>query len=110
MGISRDVTGPQRLRPLQARRAGVTPGCQTCGRWPAMSVKFRQCTGVVLAVRIETFTGRYCRDCAMATFRRTTARTLVAGWWGLFAFFANWYVLATNVWQYRRVLDLGRPR
>lgn len=75
-----------------------------------MRVTFRQCTGLVLALRVMTFRGRYCRECAMLTFRRTTTHTLLSGWWGIFALFANLFIIGANLWQYRTVRALGLPR
>jgi hypothetical protein len=75
-----------------------------------MRVRFRQCTGLALALRVESFAGRYCRECATLTFRRTTKRTLLVGWWGIFAVFANAFIVATNLLEYRRVRGLGKPR
>jgi hypothetical protein len=75
-----------------------------------MTVTFRQCTGLVLVFRVLTFKGRYCRECAELTFQRTTRHTLLTGWWGVFAVFANIYIVCANLLMYRRVRALGRPK
>jgi predicted RNA-binding Zn-ribbon protein involved in translation (DUF1610 family) len=110
--VPTDVRCPacnQRVRPLKAREAAVTPACQTCGRWPATSVTFRQVTGIVLAFRLTTRKARLCRDCGVAAFRDATNRTLLAGWWGVLAVFANIVVIAMNLRSRRVVKALSPP-
>src|SRR4051794_22560925 len=40
------------------------PGhCIVCGRGPALEVKLRSVTGIVIAFRMRRVDGRFCRDC-----------------------------------------------
>lgn len=97
-------------RPLRATAAAITAPCQTCGRSPALVVTFRTVIGLGLPYRLNTTKGRYCRACGTAAFRDANNRTLLLGWWGVFALFANIVVIVMNLAAYRRVRALGQPR
>jgi transposase-like protein len=87
--------------------------CMVCGRGPALTVKLRSVTGIVIAFRMRRVTGTFCRDCGTAMARNTLNRTLLTGWWGLFAGIANFYaalVDANALARFRRSAEpVGEP-
>lgn len=82
--------------PVAAAQPAPMKHCIVCGRGPALDAKLRTVTGIVVAFRMRSITGTFCRDCGIAMARRTLDRTLVSGWWGLFAGVANWYAAAVD--------------
>lgn len=83
--------------------------CEVCGRAPATSLRLRCVTGLVVLFSVRTENHIVCRDCGIARFRQVGAESMVTGWWGLVAYFANLVVLAGNYLQRRRLNALGRP-
>lgn len=88
---------------------GRHAGCQLCGWRPAAFASFERQVGMVLARRRHSMMGRFCRDCGVATFRSMTNRTLLLGWWGVWAFFANFGILLGNLKSRRQVASLAPP-
>lgn len=73
-----------------------TFGCEMCGATPATSLSFKQVTGQVFRDLIRTFDARLCRDCGLAIGREVQSRTILSGWWGVFASFRNIAAIASN--------------
>jgi len=46
----------------------------------------------------------------MATSKKFLVLTFVQGWWGLIAFFANFFAVGTDVFAYFRYRALPEPR
>jgi transposase-like protein len=108
-------TGAPQPRPAVVTRASSNGlHCAVCGRAPALAVSLRSVTGIVIAFRMRRVQGTFCRDCGTAVARRTLNRTLLSGWWGLFAGIANIYaaiVDASALGRFRRLPEPdGEPR
>lgn len=58
---------------------------------------------MILLWKSEIDPGPYCRQCGIAAFRSTTNHCLLAGWWGVFAFYGNLYAIARNLMNRRKV-------
>jgi hypothetical protein len=85
------------------------PGCRYCGAKPVADVMFRANTGMVLAWRMKSFPGPFCRDCGTAGFRSAMNHTLTFGWFGLISFFANLLFIAQNLFARTKVQGLATP-
>jgi hypothetical protein len=53
--------------------------------------------------------GPFCRDCGLATFRRMTGSTLLAGWWGALSMFITPLTVLINVVRRIKVAGLPAP-
>ena len=84
--------------------------CQVCGAQPALPVELRQITGFVLAWRHRTWRHVLCRSCGLATGRMVQDRTLLTGWWGVFAIFGNLWAVTGNAIRLVRLRRLDPPR
>lgn len=87
----------------------MSDGCVQCGRHPAAEVDLRSHTGRVVSFRWTSLKASLCRDCGMAQFRDRMNHTLAAGWWGLVAFFVNFYAIAKNLVAWRKLAGLAPP-
>ncbi len=68
--------------------------------------RYRKVIGWLVFDHVETLAGYYCAECRKKLFRRYQTRTLLLGWWGLFALlYRNPYAIYVNF----RAL-LGPPR
>lgn len=87
--------------------------CELCGRTPAVLVHLRKSTGMLIARRWETLDVPLCREDGLGIARKWLAWNLVAGWWGVISFFANFYALGADVVGLLRLARLpdaqGRP-
>lgn len=79
-----------------ARRAPVWGECDMCGYSPARPLNQWRITGMLIFWRHGSGTLDLCRTCGEAYSRESQAHCLVKGWWGVFAFWANLFVLARN--------------
>jgi hypothetical protein len=70
-----------------AAAAGPAGACQVCWATPAAKVTFAQHIGVVIVWVNRRVKGVFCRECAIALFRREMNLTLATGWWGVISFF-----------------------
>ena len=70
-----------------ASAAGPAGACQVCWGTPAAKVTFAQHIGVVIVWVNRRVRGVFCRECAIALFRREMNLTLATGWWGIISFF-----------------------
>jgi hypothetical protein len=84
-------------------------GCQVCGRGPTADVSFVQVIGMAIMFRRVTVSGRFCAPCGLSLFRKQTNKTLMTGWLGLIAFFANFAALLDNFKHRKKLLALGEP-
>jgi hypothetical protein len=64
---------------------------------------------MILMWRMQTYKGTFCRTCGTAMFRDRMNRTLITGWWGLIAFFANFVFVIGNLKAFREVSKLAPP-
>ncbi|HEV7888954.1 MAG TPA: hypothetical protein VGO92_15455 [Acidimicrobiales bacterium] len=84
-------------------------GCAHCGREPTTEVGLTANTGMIFAFRRRTVQGRYCRDCGTALFRSQMNHTLLAGWWGVISFFANFAAIVGNLKAWRALRATPKP-
>lgn len=85
-------------------------GCCMCGSVPAADVTFRRHTGMILLMRFSSNSGPFCRDCGLYVFRKATAYTLLAGWWGWLSFVITPITVIVNLVRRRSVAALAAPR
>jgi hypothetical protein len=84
--------------------------CRMCGSFPAKQATFRGHRGIIIVMQFLSQKGPFCRDCAIATFRTTTSRTLVQGWWGYASFIITPFTLLINLFQRLKFRDMPDPR
>ena len=103
-GFATDYPGGQAWREQNAdgRRPPGDNDCVVCGSTPARRGTVRIVTGLILWLRWETVKGPFCRDCGTAVVRQHTNRTMLTGWWGVFAFPFNLYTIGANLFAGRR--------
>ena len=61
---------------------------------------------MILARRVVVIDAPFCGDCGVSHVREMTGTTLLTGWWGIFSFFNNLIIVATNLsigLQYKRM-------
>jgi hypothetical protein len=80
-----------------------------CGSSPAAQVTFRRHTGMLLFMRFGRYDGPFCRDCGLFVYRKATAHTLLAGWWGWLSFFITPVILLVNLSRRGKVARLAAP-
>lgn len=92
--------------PVGANRTNGAPGktCSVCLSAPAMNMHFRQ---RVARSTIESVSGFYCRTCGIATFRDTTNRTLIKGFWRARSLPTTIAIVRGNIVERRRMNRLG---
>jgi hypothetical protein len=89
-----ESTDPQPAGSTRLPRAGE---CDLCGCLPARRVKYRALTGLIILWRNRGLDLELCRPCGKGAFRAVQSDTLVTGWWGIFAVYANLVVVVWNV-------------
>jgi hypothetical protein len=72
-------------------------------------VKLREISGLIIVFRIQTHDRVLCRSCGTWLYREVQDSTLMKGWWGLFAFFANLWAIFANWRTSTRVAALQQP-
>lgn len=77
--------------------------CEVCGRFPAKQMTFRGHTGYVLARRVTTISGVFCRDCAIEAYAHTRGISLKGMWFGTASLLAG---TAGALWDSIKLLDL----
>ena len=90
----------------------VPPGpgdCIVCGSTPARTSTVWLVTGVIVWVQWQKSAGPFCRTCGTAVVRHHTNRTMLTGWWGVFAFPFNLFAIAANAFAGRRFAALAPP-
>jgi len=95
---------------LTSRRgaSALAEPCQHCGSSPAATVTFEGDNK--RRSPAQTISGRFCRDCGIATFRATTAWCLTRGWLSLYSVVTVPLVVTANLSARREVARLGRPQ
>jgi len=83
--------------------------CQDCHAAPALTVRFRQTIGLLLAWKHITLRPTLCRDCGIAVGNDVSRRSLLTGWWGIFAPIVNVLTLRRNAREIRRLRRLPAP-
>lgn len=83
--------------------------CTVCGSTPATKGTVWLVTGLILWLKWEQDAGPFCRTCGTAVARHYTNRTMLTGWWGLFAFFASLWAIGANLVAARRFASLPQP-
>ena len=79
---------------VQPQRPPRWGECDLCGHAPATPMRQRRITGALLFWRQGTLEMDLCRTCGTTFFRESQAHCMTKGWWGVFAFLANWVVLS----------------
>jgi hypothetical protein len=108
---------PDRTRPVPVPASGMpaypvrlpAASCRMCGSQPAIPVKFRQHTGMLVLMRFGRYEGPFCRDCGLHVFRRATGHTLLAGSWGWGSFFITPVTILINLFRRGKVARLAAP-
>jgi hypothetical protein len=77
--------------------------CQVCQGPNARRVKFLRITGLVLLFRWRSTEVVACQDCGLAVGREQQSKTLLWGWFGVFAFVLNLYAVLRNTVSLARV-------
>ena len=91
------------------RRAPAEGECVVCGSTPAAFVILQSMVSLAVFHWTSAERGWRCRDCALATYRQLTARTLLGCWWGVGVIGGPIVVLANRL-RMRPALRLGRPQ
>ncbi len=84
--------------------------CRLCGCVPAVDVTFRQHRGMIVLMQFMRSEGPFCRDCGLAVFRETTAKTLIQGWWGFASTVITPVTVLINAARRGKVANLEQPR
>jgi hypothetical protein len=84
--------------------------CELCGRVPTVELTLRRQVGMLLLMRTYRYRGPLCRDHGIENAKEFLSKTLVQGWWGLFSFFVNFFVIATDLIALRKAKQLPPPR
>jgi hypothetical protein len=102
---------PEKIVPMREDLPAKPPqdSCSQCGSEPAIKVHFMTVTGLVLLLRYRHHKGVVCRECGIEAFRRLTNQTLLAGWWGFFAWIMNLAALTRNFIERWRLARLAPP-
>jgi hypothetical protein len=108
-GEARPALPPKPAPFIPAVQTLPTHQCAACGRGPAIPESLRSVTGIVIAFRMGRLDGTFCRDCGTSMARRALNRTLLAGWWGLFAGIANLYAITLDLVALRHFRQLPAP-
>jgi hypothetical protein len=92
---------------------GRPPGsneCDLCGYAPAAQFAFSYQQGKITSAFRYSVSAKLCQQCAYSVGRAEQNKTLITGWWGLFAFFTNFVVVFNNASALQRARQLGIPR
>lgn len=110
-GFAGGYPGGQAWREQQesGQREPAEGDCIVCGSTPATTGTVRIVTGLILWLKWETVKGPFCRSCGTAVVRQHTNRTLLTGWWGVFAFPFNLFTVFANLFAGRRFAALPPP-
>jgi len=84
-------------------------GCEICGASPSARLSFKQITGQIIRDLVRTFEARLCRNCGLAIGREFQSRTILTGWWGLFAIFRNIGAIFSNSASLHEASSLDQP-
>ena len=61
-------------------------------------IRLRQHTGMVVLMRMQTFTVQGTLAECEAAYKRAQTHNLIVGWWGVFSFlFMNWIAILGNM-------------
>lgn len=85
-------------------------GCDICGASPTSSLTYKQVTGQVFRDLVRTIDARLCRDCGLAIGREVQSKTILTGWWGLFAIFRNIAAIVSNSNSLYKASLTGQPQ
>ena len=113
-GASTDAQHPSSATAAPAPADSVTPPpsdnvCQVCQRSPAAPLKLVQQTGTIFNRRSGAMDAVLCQSCGMALFRQAQSHNLARGWWGIIAFFSNFFSLAGNASRAMKHRLIGPP-
>lgn len=93
--------GMSRVDSEDNRRLPFEGECDMCGSAPARRVTLRSITGLILLWRSRKTSLDLCRTCGTSAFREIQSETLIKGWWGIIAIYANVVVALMNVFAWR---------
>ncbi len=103
--LGRGYRGPEVDRP---RDPG--PGeCMICGWGPARQIQLHQGVGMILRRQKSVMGGMLCKFCAKSMFRMVQNSTMIKGWWGVIAFFANIGYILHNLTVLSDIRSLPAP-
>lgn len=83
--------------------------CLYCGATPAAVVQFRGHRGFVFFMQFLKQPGPFCRSCGLATYRRMTGESMLAGWWGPLSMVINPITMLINLPARSEVAQLPEP-
>ena len=87
------------------------PGeCMFCGHGPATLIELHQGIGLIITRRKGVVRINACKGCAKAMFRQVQNDTLIKGWWGIIAFFANIGYVLHNLGTLSTISSMAEPR
>lgn len=87
----------------------ASTACDMCGWGPATQVKFNTVVGLIIFWRWSTLDAKLCRGCGEAAYNDSQGSTLLKGWWGIIAPFANLIAFFLNLSRVVQVRALSRP-
>ncbi|HZQ87368.1 MAG TPA: J domain-containing protein [Acidimicrobiales bacterium] len=90
------------------RQPGVGE-CRFCGSTPVADVVLKAQTGKVIFRSLYTVHAPLCRDCALATGRSMTNRTLWLGWWGAISALTTPFYVGKNLIEMHKAKRLEAP-
>lgn len=82
--------------------------CYLCGATPAKPATFRGFAGFLVWVSSHTFSGSFCKSCALMLFRESQSINLVRGWWGIVIVPMVWALFA-NIFNWLSYRNVGEP-
>ena len=85
------------------------PQCRQCGRAPAATIHIRRHVGMLVVARMRNLKAPLCREHGEALVKQWLKSTLLLGWWGIIAFFLNFYAVGLDIVALRKVRKLGPP-
>jgi DnaJ domain len=83
--------------------------CSMCASQPAVFVTLRGQQGLILRRRHMEFSDSLCRNCGLAMFRIIQNRTMIQGWWGVTAFFLNFFTILGNLGALALLRSISPP-
>jgi len=84
--------------------------CLLCGHGPVIEATFQHQRAYLLGATLYGLEGPLCGSCALAIGRSHQNRTMWLGWWGIIAFFRNFWIIWKNGVALRRAAALDIPR
>lgn len=114
----RDTTEPPRNQPRPPRNQPRPPSarpprqgeCDWCGSTPTSWLIFNYQDAYLITSSRYGIYGEFCKYCAQAIGRKSQNRTFISGWWGIFAFFRNFWIIFGNASALNAARSMANPR